>query len=114
MALFMVADGYSLHRLVWPWTEPDARSVSKYIRENRNDEPVLSDEGNYFYFLNKQVQPLSAAATVPVGGRVWVVMDHYTPEIRRHAINITMAPLGFVEIRTQEFTRAGAYLFERR
>jgi hypothetical protein len=114
MALFIVADGYSLHRLVWPWSDPDARSVAKFIGENRSDEPVLSDEGNYFYFLNKQVLPLSNAAKVPVGGRVWVVMDHYTPEIRRHAINNTLAPLGFVEIDAKEFTRAGAYLFERR
>ena len=114
MAMFIVADGYSLHRLVWPWSEPDARSVAKFIRENRGDLPVLSDEGNYFYFLNRQVQPLSAAANVPSGGRVWVVMDHYTPEIRRHAMNITLAPLGFVEIDVKEFTRAGAYLFERR
>ncbi len=114
VALFLVADGYSLHRLVWPWSEPDARSVAKFIRSNRIDEPVLSDEGNYFYFLNGQVQPLTFAANVPVGGRVWVVMDHYTPEIRRHAMNITLAPLGFVEVRAQEFTRAGAYLFERK
>jgi hypothetical protein len=114
IALFVVADGYSLHRLVFPWVEPDARSVAKYLRENRNAEPLLSDEGNYFYFLNKQVQPLSAAAEVPIGGRVWVAMDHYTPEIRRHAINITLGPLGFVEMDAKEFTRAGAYLYERR
>ena len=54
-----------------------------------------------------------AAKDVPVGGRVWAVMDHYDPPTRHEYIDRQLVPLGFERVRAEECFRAGAYLYER-
>lgn len=114
VACVVVADGLSLWRLTHPWSEPDARGVRAFVREHRQPgEPVLSDEGGYLYYFHGELRPLSAAKAVPVGGRVWAVMDHYTPEVRREYIERFLTPDTFARVRAEEFTSAGAYLYVR-
>lgn len=114
VAVVCVADGLSLWRMAVPWRSPDARSVRNVVRERRSPgEPVLSDEGNYLYFFHGELRPLSAAADVPVGRRVWAVMDHHTPEVRREYLDGRLRPLGFELVSADEFDLAGAYLYER-
>jgi len=114
VAVICVADGLSLWRALHPWEEPDARAVTAFVREHRRaGEPVLSDEGNYLYYFHGEIRPLSAGKDVPVGGRVWAVMDHHTPEVRHEYIDRHLVPLGFTRVGATEFFRAGAYLYER-
>lgn len=116
VACIVVANGLCLWRMVHLWSEPDARGVTKYVREHRQPgEPVLSDEGGYLYYFHGEIRPLSAGKDVPVGGRLWAVMDHYTPEVRHAYIDDKLDKLGvFERVHAEEFTSAGAYLYERK
>lgn len=114
VAIICVADGLSLWRAVHPWQEPDARAATAVVREHRQPgEPVLSDEGNYLYYFHGELRPIADGATVPVGGRAWVVMDHYDPPRRHEYIDRQLVPLGFERVRAEECFRAGAYLYQR-
>jgi hypothetical protein len=139
VVLFLVADGLSLYHLYRPWLHPNGAAVRRYVTERRQPgDVVLSDDalppteevingvfvrnvrGNYLYFFFGELKPLAAGSEVPVGGRAWVVMDHYTPEQRRAYIEGTLKPLGFelVEEKTfgpdwEPFAQASAYLYVR-
>ncbi len=115
VAVIGVADGLSLWRAAFPWQEPDSRGVTRFVNDRRRPgEPVLSDEGGYLYYFHGELLPLEAGKDVSVGGRVWAVMDHYTPEERTAHLDAKLAPLGFERVRAEEFFRAGAYLYERK
>ncbi len=115
VAVIVVADGLSLWRTAFPWQEPDTRGVTRFVNENRRPgEPVLSDEGGYLYYFHGELLPLEAGKDVPVGGRAWAVMDHYTNPKRREYIEAKLTPLGFEFVSEQEFHEAAAYLFERK
>lgn len=130
--LFVVADGLALSHLPFPWFQPDAASVRKYVQEHRQPgDVVLSADadadaakfkrGNYLYFFFGELKPLAAGAEVPVGGRAWVVMDHYTSKERRTVIESTLGPLGFELVEEKQYgtdddpgSQAAAYLYVRK
>jgi hypothetical protein len=130
--LVVVGDGPSLYHLVRPWLVPDAAAVHRYVQTHRQPgDVVLSDDaipptdearpGNYLYFFFGELRPLAAGAEVPVGGRAWVVMDHYTAAERRTYIEKRLAPLGFELMEEKQygedknqFYRSGVYLYIRR
>lgn len=130
--LVAVGDGLSLYHMVRPWPVPNAAAIHRHVQTQRqpgdmilsNDaSPALEDasRGNYAYFFFGELKPLATGAEVPVGGRVWVVMDHYTPGERRGYINQRLGPLGFEEIEAVELGRqsepgaqAAAYLYVRK
>lgn len=114
VAVICVADALSLWRVAFPWVEPDSRGVTRFVNEHRRPgEPVLSDEGCYLYYFHGELKPMTAANDIPVGGRAWAVMDHYTPEVRREYVERFLNPTRFERIDAEEFTSAGAYLYER-
>jgi hypothetical protein len=122
----------SLYHLVRPWPVPQAAAVYRHVQQHRQPgDVILSDDastakvdekrGNYRYFFYGELKPLSAGADVPVGGRAWVVMDHYGPEERTAYIEARLAPLGFVREGAFELgpasdpgAQAAAYLYVRR
>lgn len=128
--LFAAADGLALWHLVEPWHQPDGAGVRRYVQENRQPgdvilspdaDPTEKKRGNYLYFFYGEVKPLSAGAEVPSGGRVWVLMDHHTPDERRRYIDARIGPLGFEFVdekrfgpETDVFAQASAYLYVRK
>lgn len=113
--LVAVAGGLSLSHIPFPWHRPDSQSVHRYVTEHRQPgDAVLSNEATYLYFFFGELQPIeSGGAEVPVGGRAWVVMDHYDQNVRRVYIDWRLAPLGFELVEEKEFFQAAAYLYER-
>lgn len=130
--LVAVGDGLSLYHLVVPWPVPQAATVHKHVQANRQPgDVILSDDastapedayrGNYRYFFYDELKPLKSAADVPVGGRVWVVMDHYGPDVRTQYIEHRLRPLGFERQSAFELgppsdpgAQAAAYLYVRK
>ncbi len=130
--LVAVGDGLSLYHLVRPWPVPDAAAIHRHVQTHRQPgDVILSDDastapedasrGNYLYFFFGELKPLAAGADVPLGGRAWVVMDHYTPDERRHYINERLVPLGFelteaFELGTESDpgAQAAAYVYVRK
>jgi hypothetical protein len=91
------------------------------LSDDASTAPEDVKRGNYLYFFFGELKPLKAGADVPVGGRAWVVMDHYSPDERRNYINTRLGPLGFVEVEAHELgpasapqAQAAAYLFVRK
>jgi hypothetical protein len=113
--MVLVNDGHAVLRLVDPWRRPDSQSVQRYVLAHRQPgDAVLSDEAGYQYFFRGELKPILAGADVPVGGRAWVVMDHYTNETRRTYIEWRLAPLGFELADERQFRDAAAYLYVRK
>jgi hypothetical protein len=127
VSLVVVGDGLSLLHLVEPWHQPDGKGVWRHVQEHRQPgDVILSDDatdptrGNYLYFFRGELRPLAAAAEVPVGGRAWVVMDHYTAAERRAYIEQRLGPLGFeltderqFHPNWEPFNQAAVYLYVR-
>ena len=115
---FLLAIGSLLPVLhvVKPWDRPDSSGMAAYIRTHRLEgDRVAADEQTYAYFFRGELLSLNeAAATVVPGGRVWVPMDFYTPEVRIAYLESKLKPGEFELIREQRFRDCCAYLFVRR
>lgn len=105
--------GPTLFHLVRPWDRPDSSGVAKYVRGHREPgDTVASDEPGYEYFFRGELRPLPVAATsTPPGGRVWVVMDHYTPAARAAYVAEKLAPAGLEPVAGVEFKQASVFLW---
>lgn len=105
----------ALH-VVKPWDRPDSSGMAAYIRAHRLEgDRVAADEQTYAYFFRGELLSLNeAAATIPPGGRVWVPMDFYTPDVRIAYLESKLKPGEFELIGEWRFRDCCAYLFVRR
>ena len=90
--------------------------MAEYIRTHRLEgDRVAADEQPYAYFFRGELLSLDeAAATIPAGGRVWVPMDFYTPEVRIAYLESKLKPGEFELVTERRFRDCCAYLFARR
>lgn len=105
--------GPTVYHLVHPWDRPNNSGVAEYVRDKRlPGDVVASDEVGYEYFFRNDLKPLTkAAAEAAPGDRIWVVMDHYTPEVRTNYVTVRLAPAGLEQVAHVEFKQASVYLW---
>jgi hypothetical protein len=115
VAILIPEAGYAAFRVVRPWDRPDSSGVARLIHQQRRPgDLVASDEPGYRYFFRGEIQTLSDVIDAPAGRRVWVPIDHYTPEQRREFARRAL-PEDAWDLATEvHFHRATAFLFVRR
>jgi hypothetical protein len=113
--LVLVAVVPTVIHLAKPWPRPDSAAVTEFVNKNRlPGEAVFSDEPGYLYFFHGELKNYDELDAVNVGGRVWVVMDHYSPEERRAYVNCFVGEKhGFELTNEWLFRQASAYAFVR-
>lgn len=115
VVLVVVAAVPTVIHLVKPWPRPDSAGVAEFVKKNRvPGEPVFSDEPGYLYFFQGELKSYDELQEVPAGGRVWVVMDHYSPEERRAYVKCFVGEKhGFEMTGEWLFRQASVYTFVR-
>ncbi len=101
------------YHLIHPWDRPDSSGVAKYVREHREPgDLVASNEGGYAYFFRGELRSLSEVAVeARPGDRIWVPMDHYTPEAREKYVAAHLAPGKLTLVSHVVFKQASVFLW---
>ena len=86
-----------IFHIVKPWDRPDSSGAAAHIRSRRIEgDRIASDEQTYVYFFRGELLSLDdAAATLPVGTRLWVPMDHYDHDGRLRYIGWRLNRVGY-------------------
>jgi hypothetical protein len=114
-AILVPEAAYAAFRVVKPWDRPDSSGVARLIRQDRwPGDVVASDEPGYRYFFLGDLKSLSDVADARAGQRVWVPIDHYTPDQRRAFVRQALSADTWELQAEVPFNRATAFLFVRR
>ncbi len=114
--LILPEAGLCVLRIHAPWDYPDAAGTVRYVNEQRQPgEFVASDDMSYTYAFYGELRSLDETAHTPYrdGQRVWVLMEHYTPERRREAILTRLVPAGWQLHSEKVFHRTSVLLLVR-
>ncbi len=102
--------------IVKPWDRPDSSGAAAHIRGHRIEgDRVASDEQTYVYFFRGELLSLDdAAATLPVGTRLWVPMDHYDHDGRLRYIDWRLNRVSFELEEATRLRDSSVFLFVKR
>ncbi len=105
-----------IFHIVKPWDRPDSSGAAAHIRTHRiAGDRVASDEQTYVYFFRGELLSLDdAAATLPVGTRLWVPMDHYDHDGRLRYIDWRLNRVGFELEEATRLRDSSVFLFVKR
>ena len=112
VGLVLATVPWSAGHVLKPYPRPDSSAVARHIRQHRQPgDRVASDEQCYAYFFRGELLSLDAAK--PLTGRLWVPMDHYTPDQRRWYVTGLKLAGGWAVIGEWEYRDAGVLLLEQ-